>query len=170
CNEEPLSSARGANMPSKIVVNMFINATIVLASSLLILSAESVALARERGLPSLGFQRQCRVSQGATDATVSRNSTDAFQTCVKSEQAAREQLIKDWATIPASDKASCVRPAIYHPSYFEWLSCIELSRNVRKWKKEHPEPTPSSKLCPFVRWDEDGSIVGVDNCRPGRSL
>jgi hypothetical protein len=146
---------------------MCINARIVF-TSILILTGEPVAFAKTGGLPTLDFQRQCRASQNATDETISGKPIGTLQDCLKSEQAAREQLIKDWASIPASDKASCVRPAIYHPSYSEWLWCIELSRTTRKSRKEHPLAAASFKQCPVVQWTRDGAVAAVDNCLANR--
>ena len=164
--EQDVEAAHAVREP-----NMYINA-LVTFTSVLILASEPIALAMSGGggLPTLDFQRQCRASQSATDETISGKPVGTFQECLKSERAAREQLIKDWATIPPSDKASCVRPAIYHPSYSEWLWCIELSGATRKSRREHPLPLPSLKPCPIVQWTEDGTIAEVDNCRLGRPM
>jgi hypothetical protein len=97
------------------------------------------------------------------------------------EQGAREQLIKNWATYPASDKTRCVQSMDYSPSYVEWLTCAEMARDVRKTRKEDaaspsnglniPRQSAKSrtgsntKLCPIVQYAEDGmTIVSVNAC------
>ena len=60
--------------------------------------------------------------------------------CLSSEQRARDQLIKDWSTYSSVDRARCVRLAVYLPSYVEWLTCLEMERDVRKMKTDQPDP------------------------------
>ena len=52
--------------------------------------------------------------------------------CLSSEQAAREQLTKQWATYSPTEKAQCVQPSVYLPSYIEWLTCLEMEEDLRK--------------------------------------
>jgi len=51
--------------------------------------------------------------------------------CLSSEQAAREQIIKDWATFSPAEKTQCVQSSVYLPSYIEWLTCLEMELSVR---------------------------------------
>jgi hypothetical protein len=53
-----------------------------------------------------------------------------------SEQKARDQIIKDRATYAAADKKQCMRTDVYLPSYVEWLTCLEMERDVRKMQRE----------------------------------
>jgi hypothetical protein len=52
--------------------------------------------------------------------------------CLDSEQKARDQIFKDRATYSAADKRQCMRTDVYLPSYVEWLTCLEMERDVRK--------------------------------------
>jgi hypothetical protein len=52
-----------------------------------------------------------------------------------SEQKARDQIIKDRATYSSADKALCMRTDVYLPSYVEWLTCLEMERDVRKMER-----------------------------------
>ena len=52
--------------------------------------------------------------------------------CLDSEQKARDQIVKDGATYAAADKRQCMRTDVYLPSYVEWLTCLEMERDVRK--------------------------------------
>jgi hypothetical protein len=96
------------------------------------------------------------------------------------EQTAREQLVKDWATYPVLAKARCVQPKAFLPGYVEWQSCIEMTRDVIKLRREQAVSTPASsdasdrssrrrtgsetRECPIVKIGEDGSIDWVINC------
>ena len=64
--------------------------------------------------------------------------------CLSSEQAARNQIIKDWTTYSSTDKAYCVQPTVYLPSYVEWLTCLEMEKEVRSERSASPmTPSPS---------------------------
>jgi hypothetical protein len=41
---------------------------------------------------------------------------------MRSEQEARQQIVKNWAKYPASDKRLCVNTADYNASYVQWLN------------------------------------------------
>src|SRR5258705_7421668 len=56
--------------------------------------------------------------------------------CLDSEQKARDQIVKDRATYSAADKVVCMRTGVYLPSYVEWLTCLEMERDVRKMQRE----------------------------------
>jgi hypothetical protein len=51
-------------------------------------------------------------------------------------QKARDQIVKDRATYAAADKVQCMRTDVYLPSYVEWLTCLEMERDVRKMRQE----------------------------------
>ena len=40
--------------------------------------------------------------------------------------------VKDQATYSSADKKLCMRTDVYLPSYVEWLTCLEMERDVRK--------------------------------------
>jgi hypothetical protein len=65
-----------------------------------------------------------------------------MDTCVADERAAREQLLKNWATYPASAEAACVQPQEYLPSYIEWQTCIDMTQAVPELRKRQ-EPSPT---------------------------
>jgi hypothetical protein len=66
--------------------------------------------------------------------------------CLDSEQRARDQIVKDRATYSSADKARCLRANVYLPSYVEWLTCLEMERDVRKMQRDLPPPTRSTRL------------------------
>ena len=52
-------------------------------------------------------------------------------TCLKQEQDARQEMINSWTKYPAEDKQKCINTTGYLPSYVEWLTCLEMYRDVR---------------------------------------
>jgi hypothetical protein len=143
---------------------MHIWSRIVVAGTIVLIVA-SAALAKDGGLPKLDIQKQCQKTQIATDELTGTKNPGAFDLCVRTEQSAREKLAERWATISALDKASCVHPALWSPSYFEWLGCLDTRDYVRTMRKDHPESMAASKLCPIVNWQLDGSITSVVTCQ-----
>ena len=51
-------------------------------------------------------------------------------------QKARDQIVKDLATYASADKKQCMRTDVYIPSYVEWLTCLEMERDVRKERRQ----------------------------------
>ena len=134
-------------------------------ASAIVLMATSAALSKDGALPNLDIQKQCQKTQRATDEFTGTKNPDAFNLCVKTEQSAREKLAERWATTSPLDKTTCVHPAGWSPSYFEWLGCLETRDYVRTQRKDHPESMAASKLCPKVNWQSDGSITSVVACQ-----
>ena len=127
-----------------------------------VLAAASTAVAKDGGLPKLNIEHSCRASEQAVSAVVSV-TTDIFQSCLDGENDARNQLDKTWANFAASDKARCIHPKEFLPSYVEWLTCLEMTRDVKQMRKGKPAPTSSGiHECPVVRYLEDGTITSVD--------
>jgi hypothetical protein len=85
------------------------------------------------GLPSIDIQKNCRES---SNALYGNATEDVFNSCVEDEKDAGAKLAKDWAILPAADKARCVHAAIYLPSYVEWLTCIEGESTLRRIRKD----------------------------------
>jgi hypothetical protein len=115
----------------------------VALTAAIIFSTASAALANDSGPPNIDIQKTCRESSDALNGLIG-NETDTFGTCMSDEQAAREQLVKDWATYPALAKAQCVKPKEFLPGYVEWQSCIEMTRDVMKMRQEQAVSTKGS--------------------------
>jgi hypothetical protein len=105
---------------------------VVLGSQVLIAAA---------GLPSIDLQRLCHSSE-QTMGSRSEDSVRTFDSCMSDEQDAREQLLKNWVTYPSSDRALCMRPTDYLPSYVEWITCAEMVKDLRRIRNERPAPRP----------------------------
>jgi hypothetical protein len=53
--------------------------------------------------------------------------------CIESEQAVREQLVKQWSSFTADDRTHCINETTMggESSYTELLTCLEMARDVR---------------------------------------
>jgi hypothetical protein len=92
-------------------------------------------IAAPAGVPTIDIQNTCKIAAGSMTIMAGSTVQSAIDSCLRSEQSAREQLVKDWATYPATDKARCVQVKVYLPSYIEWLTCLEMERDVRAQRK-----------------------------------
>lgn len=84
-------------------------------------------LAADR-VPRFDTEPTCR---SAAAASVRVNSTT--ENCVNAEKTAREALEQSWKQYSAVDKEHCnsLQRAGGPPSYVEFLSCLEMSRDAR---------------------------------------
>ena len=98
------------------------------------------------GIPTIDVQNTCRIAAGAMVSLIGGTTTEnALSGCLASEQSARDIIVKDWATFSAADRTQCVRPEVYLPSYVEWLTCLEMERDVRKMRQQDREAASKSK-------------------------
>jgi hypothetical protein len=105
--------------------------------SLLALGAQLVIAVDS--VPNLNVEQVCRgiAEQGGAsfhDSNVPQDTKD----CLDSEQAIRDQLVKQWSGFNASDKVSCVNESRMggESSYTELLTCLEMARDVRAMNQE----------------------------------
>jgi hypothetical protein len=142
-----------------------------------ILAAAFASSAKGGGPPTVDIERTCRESATALG---SGNAKEAVDVCVMDEQAARDELVKDWGKYPALAKAQCVQTKEYLPGYVEWLACVEMTRDVTQLRKQAVASTPRSanaslrsarhraasetRDCPRVQMRDDGSINYIINC------
>ena len=70
-----------------------------------------------------------------------KQTEESMSGCLQSEQAARESIAKQWAQFIAVDRSRCINTKGYLPSYVEWLTCLEMERDVRNLRRE---PTPGA--------------------------
>jgi hypothetical protein len=58
--------------------------------------------------------------------------------CLKDEQEARDQLVKEWTQFVSADKATCVglTETGGSASYIELLTCLEMARDARSSASE----------------------------------
>jgi hypothetical protein len=121
-----------------------------LAATLVAILLTSFPASAADGVPVLNVKPTC---QAGEVAAVTPGSSH-LDTCLQSENAARDQLRKGWAGFPASDRTECVRSAtIGYPSYVDLLTCLEMRRHAREPQTEttgtssnlpRRQPTPDS--------------------------
>ena len=144
---------------------------IIALSAAIILAMTSQVVAKDGGVPYIDLEAHCRSAQRTTEQMVGTPLPDAFDNCMRTEQAAHDLLVKVWETALPSVKALCAQPMAYSPSYVEWVTCGEMERDVRKLRKEQPASGQISKMCPVVQYERDGSITSVIACPvPARRL
>ncbi len=136
----------------------------IIVSGIILLAAASTAFSSDGSLPKIDIQTLCRMRQVTVDAVFSNQNANTFDSCVSSEQDARDKLVARWATISTLDKMSCVHPSAYSPSNLEWLGCIVTREYVRTLRAQRPVSAPEQRPCPTVKWQPDGSIASADTC------
>jgi len=111
---------------------MTVISRIAAATSLAVLLLSATAFAADAasdGVPKLDVSQTCRPL-----------GTDAFAMqidparCLKSEDQARQQLVREWAGFPASDRSLCTKTATLTSmaSYVDLITCLEMRRDVTK--------------------------------------
>ncbi len=107
---------------------------------LLTLSA-SAAMAAD--VPAVNIKQTCETSSKTIKGLFGDIPAASYDNCVSEEQEARDKIVQGWSGYPAGDKALCVQPKQYMPSYVEWLTCFEMQRSVRELRSDQPEKADS---------------------------
>jgi hypothetical protein len=98
-----------------------------------ILLGSQLLVSAHANVPNVNIHKTCEAGVRATAELMADSSAERdMNVCMSSEQAARQQIIKDWASYSSSEKAQCVQPSVYSPSYVEWLTCLEMAKSVRE--------------------------------------
>ena len=86
-----------------------------------------------QNIPKLDVNRSCRAEAVGTLGTQM-----GVESCVKSEQEARNQISKSWSTFAAGDRSTCVGLSNMggQSTYIELLTCLEIMRDSRKLPKD----------------------------------
>jgi hypothetical protein len=131
-------------------------------------AALPAANAANGALPTIDLQTRCRNSENTLIKMMDDSSLKgrAFDSCMKSEQEARDALLKAWPEIPPSYKSYCVQAGTFSPSYVEWIACVELMIDLRKQRATttNYKMGNSSKRCPAIEYADDGSIKRIRAC------
>jgi len=140
-----------------------------------------ILMVASNGPPTVDIRATCQISVNAVLTTFGSTFTETLDSCMQQQNAALEQIKKNWATYSAIAKDHCIQPNVYLPSYIEWLTCFEMEVDVKKYRTEEaaaaqaratPPRRGSSrsrigsepKRCPTVNFEADGSIASVINC------
>jgi hypothetical protein len=86
-------------------------------------------LAVADSLPVFDVKKSCQ-GREIEEVFAGRNS----ETCIQSEEAARDQLKRSWGEFSAKDKVGCVATVTIggSPSYIELITCLEMDRDLDK--------------------------------------
>jgi hypothetical protein len=130
----PISTADGATARPRLRP-IIANAAVVAAAIAGFMGV--LADTAQAQVPTIDVRETCRAAAGVmvnlTSGTSSQNDVDI---CLESENKAQQQMIKDWSTFESSDRAGCIQPTVYLPSYVEWLTCFEMNKVVRQARQQ----------------------------------
>jgi hypothetical protein len=100
------------------------------------------------GVPRLNVEQVCKgiAEQGGVtfrDPAIDQEKKN----CLDSEQAIRDQLVKQWSSFSADDRTHCVNESVMggDSSYTELLTCLEMARDVRAMRKDQSKPAADKK-------------------------
>jgi hypothetical protein len=96
--------------------------------------ALSAAVLVADNVPTLNVTPSCRASADGILGV-----KEDIETCVRSENEARDQAAKQWNEFPPADRASCTRLTTMGGTggtYTELLTCLEMKRDARKLPKD----------------------------------
>jgi len=113
----------------------------VLPFAALSLGAQLLVAAADR-VPEFDVKPSCRAG-ALSGASLSRD-TDA---CLRGEQAARDQVAKEWAEFASADRSRCtdLTNTGGPPSYGELLTCLEMARDAKKIQQENTGSAPKRR-------------------------
>ena len=92
--------------------------------------------ARGGSVPTIDVRKTCEGAEKDLGAIFGPNSGPTIGSCLRQEQEARQQIINNWTTYPVSDRQKCINTTGYQPSYVEWITCLEMYRDVRSLNRE----------------------------------
>src|SRR5688572_9224689 len=94
---------------------------------LLLIALTAPAVAQD--VPRIRVEQSCRA---AAKGTIGLSET--YESCMRSEQEARDKLAAQWRQFPAADRQSChsLTTTGTPGTYTELLTCLEMKREARK--------------------------------------
>ena len=95
-----------------------------------------ILMVASNGPPTVDIRATCQISVNAVLTTFGSTFTETLDSCMQQQNAALEQIKKNWATYSAIAKDHCIQPNVYLPSYIEWLTCFEMEVDVKKYRTE----------------------------------
>ena len=91
-----------------------------------------VSAAESGGPPRVDIRATCRAAELDLKKLFGNDTMVTFDGCLSQENSALEQMVKGWVTYSAADRAQCVQPRGHMPSYVEWLTCLEIQKDLRR--------------------------------------
>ena len=111
----------------------------LLATSLfcLIVASPGVASAASANVPTVDITTTCRTSEKAITSIFGPGNLATFDSCMKQENDARAEIVKNWRNYPAGGRQRCVNTTGYMPSYVEWHTCLGMDQSVEALRKNN---------------------------------
>src|SRR6266702_6290784 len=104
----------------------------------LIVASPGVASAASASVPTVDITTTCRESEKAIMSIFGPDSRQTYDSCMKQENEARAEIVKNWRGYPAGGRQRCVNTTGYMPSYVEWLTCLEMEQSVEALRRKNP--------------------------------
>ncbi|RAI42762.1 hypothetical protein [Rhodoplanes roseus] len=99
--------------------------------------AATAAVAADQ-VPTFDVRQGCR---GGSDGQ------PAYESCLKSEADARQQLVASWSKYPPAQRQACTSEAgREQPSYVELLTCLQLDQDLKSLPKPDMNFGPMRKI------------------------
>jgi hypothetical protein len=88
-------------------------------------------------IPKLDAEGRCRAIAGTAGPVADVDG------CIRDENAARDQLARQWAQFPPGERSRCVQLATMAGAgtYTHLLTCLEVTREAGKLHGQNPERT-----------------------------
>jgi cytoskeletal protein RodZ len=104
-------------------------------------------------VPTLNVDQVCQgIAQQGGVSFHDNDVSEEKQNCLDSEQAIRDELVKEWSNFSSVDKTACTNEARMggDSSYTELITCLEMARDVRNLQNDAdtsraPAATPAAK-------------------------
>ena len=110
---------------------------LAIAAGMLVAVLGAFPHAAHAQVPTINIQETCKAAAGVmVNLMGGSTSQNDVQICLDTENKARDQLAKDWATFKPSDREGCIQANQYLPSYVEWLTCFEMNKVVREARQQ----------------------------------
>jgi hypothetical protein len=104
-------------------------------------------------VPTLNVDQVCQgIAQQGGVSFHDNDVSEEKQNCLDSEQAIRDELVKEWSNFSSVDKIACTNEARMggDSSYTELITCLEMARDVRNLQNDAdtsraPAATPAAR-------------------------
>ena len=93
-------------------------------------------------VPTLNVDQVCQgIAQQGGVSFHDNDVAEEKKNCLDSEQATRDQLVKQWSSFASADKTACTNESRMggDSSYTELLTCLEMARDVRTMQSEQAD-------------------------------
>jgi hypothetical protein len=89
-----------------------------------------IQIAASDGVPHWDVTASCKGA--ATAAGEGEQAQARLKGCMESEERTRAQLLQNWTSFTATDRAKCIRTIQwFEPTYTELAACLEMGRDAK---------------------------------------